>query len=263
MDFSSSQLVISARRGSTMWAGVASLSFVRSRQPHDRSPSLRLRGPIAFPGVSARWLSRSSMAPGGTPRRGGRWTERTRSAHRPHVRHAGSRHRTSVSTSPRGNRRERSDQRAAAGVWGRAPGCAAPALRAQRVLTQEEPLHNRRSEGVSGSSGGLRVATVVATVPSQVVSSATVLVMANKKQRRISPPRSVAPPVPVVVDPLELERQRLDVMSALADSVEERDRAERSIAEQVRAAREVGVSWHRIGLFCGMTGEGARRKWAA
>lgn len=85
--------------------------------------------------------------------------------------------------------------------------------------------------------------------------------MGSKRRRQSAPPRVVAPPVPVVLDPLVEERRRFDAFASLAAAVAERDRAEQRIAEQVRAAREVGASWHRIGVYCSMTGEGARRKW--
>jgi hypothetical protein len=36
---------------------------------------------------------------------------------------------------------------------------------------------------------------------------------------------------------------------------------QRQLADRVRLARELGMSWHTIGWSVGLTGEGARKRW--
>lgn len=61
-------------------------------------------------------------------------------------------------------------------------------------------------------------------------------------------------------DPDEL-RELWQALVAVRDRHTAVAAAERELAAAVQAARDLGVSWHRIGLAVGLTSEGARRRW--
>ena len=52
-----------------------------------------------------------------------------------------------------------------------------------------------------------------------------------------------------------------DAVHLLRQAVQERSEAERHIAEAIRKAREVGMSWSVIGAFVGTTGEAVRPRY--
>lgn len=57
------------------------------------------------------------------------------------------------------------------------------------------------------------------------------------------------------------EGARWQALQALSDAEKARLRADRLAAEAVAQARNVGISWERIGAALGSTGEGARRRY--
>ena len=68
-----------------------------------------------------------------------------------------------------------------------------------------------------------------------------------------------------VAIPLRFPRYRsralADALQALGEAEEARRAAERQIVGRVAIARSEGASWAAVGLFLGLTGDGARSKY--
>ena len=69
------------------------------------------------------------------------------------------------------------------------------------------------------------------------------------------------PPAPFAFG--RLDKVQRGVVVTLVDAARQAEAAEKRLDGWVVRARSHGISWSLIGTLCGLTGEGARKRWGA